>query len=66
MLSKLYRELFGTDALSMVIRVAIRIEEQLDAYFVSRVQNPEFIDRMRLEFGQKVLLATALGLHEDL
>ena len=64
-LDTLYRELFLEDTLGTVIRVAIRIEEQLDAYFANRAQAPEFIEKMHLDFGQKVLLAISLGLRED-
>jgi len=57
--------LFGEDELGVVIRAHINIEARLLELLELRVVDPKHLERMDLDFGQRVNLAVALGLKPE-
>jgi len=52
----------GEDELGVVVRAHIHVEAALNALIETVSSNPNYIDKMDLEYSQKVRLAVALGL----
>jgi len=52
----------GDDQLGMVIRAHIHIEAGLNDVLDVLLVSPKHVEKMNLDFSQKVMLATALGL----
>ncbi len=50
------------DVLNTVIKSAIFIEAELNAFFDAKLPNPRALDKLHLDFSQKCGLAAALGL----
>ena len=61
--SKLLTILQSEDELGLVLRSHIHVESQLMELVDSFFQSPEDLEKMKLEFDQKVRLAQACGLH---
>lgn len=57
--------LFGEDDLGVVIRAHIHIEAKLLELLELLVTDPKYLERMDLDFGQRVNLAVALGLKPE-
>ena len=57
--------LFGEDELGVVIRAHIHIEAKLLEFLELLVTDPKYLERMNLDFGQRVNLAVALGLKSE-
>jgi hypothetical protein len=57
--------LFGEDELGVVIRAHIHIEARLFDLLEALVGNPKYVERMGLDFAQRVNLAVALGLKPE-
>lgn len=57
--------LFGEDELGVVVRAHIHIEAKLLELLELVVADPEYLERMDLDFGQRVNLAVALGLKSE-
>ena len=56
--------LSSEDELGMIIRAHIHIESRLNGIFDVVLMDSSYIDRMNLDFHQKVKLAIACGLHQ--
>jgi len=54
--------LLGEDELGVVIRSQIHVEVKLNQLLVALAKNPSQIDRMQLDYFQRVNLAVVLGL----
>ena len=59
------RALFGEDELGVVVRAHIHIEAKLLELLELLVGDPKYLERMDLDFGQRVNLAVALGLKSE-
>jgi len=57
--------LFGEDELGVVVRAHIHIEARLLELLELLVEDPKHLERMTLDFSQRVHLATALGLKPE-
>jgi hypothetical protein len=57
--------LFGEDDLGVVVRAHIHVEAKLVEFLELLVVAPQHLERMKLEFEQKVNLAVALGLKPE-
>jgi hypothetical protein len=57
--------LFGEDDLGIVIRAHIHIEAKLLELLELLVTDSKYLERMNLDFGQRVNLAVALGLKSE-
>ena len=57
--------LFGEDELGVVVRAHIHIEAKLLELLELMVADPKHLERMDLDFGQRVNLAVALGLKPE-
>lgn len=64
--SKLMQAFLTDDELALVVRSHIKVEEQLDHVLLLNVEEHKYLDKIKLEFSEKVLLAAALGMDEDL
>lgn len=53
----------GEDALGMVVRAHIHLERCLNELISALVKDAIFVDKMNLDYSQKVNLAVALGLN---
>ena len=63
---KLLRVLLGQDELGSVVRAHIYIEEHIDKFPTLMSDKNEYIEKMSLDFSNKLRLALALGLDEEL
>lgn len=63
---KLLRVLLGQDELGVVVRAHIYIEEYIDQFLILMSDKNEYIEKMNLDFSNKLRLALALGLDEEL
>jgi len=52
--------LFGEDDLGVVVRAHIHVEAKLVELLALLVSDPPYLERMDLDFGQRVNLAVAL------
>jgi hypothetical protein len=59
------RVLFGEDELGVVIRAHIHVEAKLVELLELLVSDPSHLERMDLDFAQRVNLAVALGLKAE-
>jgi hypothetical protein len=57
--------LFGEDELGVVVRAHIHVEAKLLELLALLVPDPTYLERMDLDFGQRVNLAVALGLKAE-
>ncbi|MDD9177073.1 hypothetical protein PVK63_19645 [Aliivibrio sp. S2TY2] len=53
------------DELGMVIRAHIYLEQHIDKYLSLVAYEPAYIDKMRLDFSDRLRLSVALGLDES-
>lgn len=53
----------GEDELGVVLRAHIYIEASLNALLENLLVSPKHLDKMNLDYSQRVSLAVALGLH---
>ena len=63
---KLLKVLLGQDELGVVVRSHIYIEEYIDQFLILMTDKNEYIEKMNLDFSNKLRLALALGLDEEL
>tara|TARA_Y100001001_G_scaffold158598_1_gene178327 strand:+ start:2313 stop:2846 length:534 start_codon:yes stop_codon:yes gene_type:complete len=63
---KLIKAFLTDDELALVVRSHIKVEEQLDKLLILFIAEQKYLDKIKLEFSEKVLLAAALGMDEDL
>lgn len=57
-----YQALKGEDDLGAVIRAHIHIESALNRFIEVVFESPKYLERLHLEFYEKVILAQAIGL----
>ena len=62
---QLIKVLNGEDDLGAVIRAHIHIEAALNDFIEELFEFPDFLDKIRLEFHEKILLAQAIGLKTE-
>jgi len=62
---KLIKDLLGEDELGVVIRAHIHIEEYVDKFFAIKIDDCNYLAKIKLEFSEKVLLALSLGLDKE-
>lgn len=58
--------LLGQDELGVVVRSHIYIEEYIDQFLILKSDKTEYIEKMNLDFSNKLRLAVALGLDDEL
>ena len=63
-LNQLVKDLFNEDELGAVIRAHIRIESILINFVADSAPNPNYINKLELDFDKTVTLAVVLGLNE--
>ncbi len=62
----LLEDLRGEDELGVVVRSHIHIENYINELISLLLPTPEFVDKMKLEYDQKVSLVIACGLKKEL
>ncbi|PLX33590.1 MAG: hypothetical protein C0605_16085 [Hyphomicrobiales bacterium] len=63
---KFYKLLMGEDELGVVIRSHIFVESVLDELLDQLIPYSRHLSSMNLSYHQKITLAVAMGLHEEL
>ena len=65
MLDELLNILLNEDELGAVIRSHIFIEQHIDHFLSIAVSNPDYLDKINIDFSNKIKLAVALGMNEE-
>jgi hypothetical protein len=60
----LLRDLLGEDELGIIIRAHIHIEEYVDKFLILKTEEYKYLEKVKLEFSEKVLVGLSLGLDE--
>jgi hypothetical protein len=65
-IDKMFNILLNEDELGAVVRAHILIEQYVDHFLSLVVSNHDYLDKMSIDFSNKVKLAVAMGLDEEI